>query len=102
MVVCWIIFVVLLLFIPVGFGYFGVLCTKKFNPDEQQKKNMNATLGKGTLLFWLYDLLFMAIFNQWRVMIYIFGLLSIVIIFTNIIGVFLSKNKLLNKTARSG
>lgn len=94
---CWIIFVVLLLFIPVGFGYFSVLCTKKFNPDEQQKKNMNATLGKGTLLFWLYDLLFMAIFNQWRVMIYIFGLLSIVIIFTNIIGVFLSENKLLNK-----
>ena len=97
MVVCWIIFVVLLLFIPVGFGYFGVLCTKKFNPDEQQKKNMKATLGKGTLLFWLYDLLFMAIFNQWRVMIYIFGLLSIVIIFTNIIGVFLSENELLNK-----
>lgn len=94
---CWIIFAVLLLFIPVGFGYFGVLCTKKFNPDEQKKKNMNVTLGKATLLFWLYDLLFMAIFNQWRVMIYIFGLLSIVIIFTNVIGVFLSENKLLNQ-----
>lgn len=58
---------------------------------------MNVTLGKCTLLFWLYDLLFMAIFNQWHVMIYIFGLLSIVIIFTNIICVFLSENKLLNK-----
>ena len=97
MVACWIIFVVLLLFIPVGFGYFGVLCTKKINPNEQQKKNMNVTLGKATLLFWLYDLLFMAIFNQWHVMIYIFGLLSIVIIFTNVICVFLSENKLLNK-----
>ena len=40
MVACWIIFAVLLLFIPIGFGYFGVLCTKKFNPNEQQKKNM--------------------------------------------------------------
>lgn len=97
MVACWIIFAALIVLIPVGFGYFGVLCTKKFNPDEQQKKNMNVTLGKTTLLFWLYDLLFMAIFNQWRVMIYIFGLLSIVIIFTNVIGVFLSENKLLNK-----
>lgn len=97
MVACWIIFAVLLLFIPVGFGYFGVLCTKKFNPNEQQKKNMNVTLGKATLLFWLYDLLFMAIFNQWHVMIYIFGLLSIVIIFTNVICVFLSENQLLNK-----
>lgn len=97
MVACWIIFVALIVLIPVGFGYFGVLCTKKFNPNEQQKKNMNVTLGKTTLLFWLYDLLFMAIFNQWRVMIYIFGLLSIVIIFTNVIGVFLSENKLLNK-----
>ena len=97
MVACWIIFVVLLLFIPVGFGYFGVLCTKKINPNEQQKKNMNVTLGKATLLFWLYDLLFMALFNKWHVMIYIFGLLSIVIIFTNVICVFLSENKLLNK-----
>ena len=81
----WITFGVLFLFIPVGFAYWGVLCTKKHNPTEQQKKNMNVTLGKCTLLFWLYDLLFMAIFNQWHVMIYIFGLLSIVIIFTNII-----------------
>ena len=97
MVACWIIFAALIVLIPVGFGYFGVLCTKKFNPNEQQKKNMNATLGKATLLFWLYDLLFMAIFNQWHVMIYIFGLLSIVIIFTNVICVFLSENKLLNK-----
>ena len=97
MVACWIIFVALIVLIPVGFGYFGVLCTKKFNPNEQQKKNMNVTLGKCTLLFWLYDLLFMAIFNQWHVMIYIFGLLSIVIIFTNVICVFLSENKLLNK-----
>lgn len=93
----WITFGVLFLFIPVGFAYWGVLCTKKHNPTEQQKKNMNVTLGKCTLLFWLYDLLFMAIFNQWHVMIYIFGLLSIVIIFTNVICVFLSENKLLNK-----
>lgn len=97
MVAWWIIFAALIVLIPVGFGYFGVLCTKKFNPNEQQKKNMNITLSKCTLLFWLYDLLFMAIFNQWRVMIYIFGLLSIVIIFTNVICVFLSENKLLNK-----
>lgn len=97
MVACWIIFAVLLLFIPVGFGYFGVLCTKKFNPNEQQKKNMNLSLCKYIFLFWLYDLLFMAIFNQWRALIYVFGLLSIVIIFTNLIGVFLSENKLLNK-----
>ena len=65
MVACWIIFAVLLLFIPVGFGYFGVLCTKKFNPNEQQKKNMNLSLCKYIFLFWLYDLLFMAIFNRW-------------------------------------
>ena len=45
MVACWIIFAVLLLFISIGFGYFGVLCTKKFNPNEQQKKNMNLSFG---------------------------------------------------------
>ena len=39
----------------------------------------------------------MAIFNRWCALIYVFGLLSIVIIFTNLISVFLSENKLLNK-----
>lgn len=97
MVACWIIFVALIVLIPVGFGYFGVLCTKKFNPNEQQKKNMNLSLCKYIFLFWLYDLLFMAIFNRWCALIYVFGLLSIVIIFTNLISVFLSENKLFNK-----
>ncbi len=74
-----------------------MLFTKKFNPNEQQKKNMNLSLCKYIFLFWLYDLLFMAIYNRWRALIYVFGLLSIVIIFTNLISVFLSENKLLNK-----
>ena len=51
MVACWIIFVALIVLIPVGFGYFGVLCTKKFNPNEQQKKNMNLSLCKYIFLF---------------------------------------------------
>lgn len=38
MVAGWIIFAALIVLIPVGFGYFGVLCTKKFNPNEQQKE----------------------------------------------------------------
>lgn len=71
MVACWIIFVALIVLIPVGFGYFGVLCTKKFNPNEQQKKNMNLSLCKYIFLFWLYDLLFMAIFNRWCALIYV-------------------------------
>ena len=39
----------------------------------------------------------MAIFNHWLILIYIFGLLSIVIIFTNLIGAFLSENNVPRK-----
>lgn len=93
----WIAFGLFFLLIPIGFAYWGMLCTKKHNPTEPQKKNLHFWIGKATLLFWLYDLLYMAIFNQWLVWIYIFGILAVIIIFTNLIDVFLSENKAFSK-----
>ncbi len=97
----WIVFGLFFLLIPIGFAYWGVLCQKKHNPTEQQKKNLSLWIGKATLLFWLYDLLYMAIFNQWLVWIYIFGILAVIIIFTNLIGVCLSEIKYFLSCCRS-
>lgn len=97
----WIVFGLFFLLIPIGFAYGGVLCPKKHNPTEQQKKNLSLWIGKATLLFWLYDLLYMAIFNQWLVWIYIFGILAVIIIFTNLIGVCLSEIKYFLSCCRS-
>ena len=97
MLVYWIVFIALLLFIPLSFCYFDVICIKKYNLDEKQQKNLHLAIVKYILLIWLYDLLYMAIFNHWLILIYIFGLLSIVIIFTNLIGAFLSENNVPRK-----
>lgn len=40
----WIAFGILLLIIPIGFGWFGVKYIKKYNLNEQQKKK-HASLG---------------------------------------------------------
>ena len=93
----WIAFGILLLIIPIGFGWFGVKYIKKYNLNEQQKKSMHLWVGKSTLLFWLYDLLYMSIFNNWLTWIFVFGTMSVIIIFVNLTGAFLSGNKALYK-----
>lgn len=50
-----------------------------------------------TFNVWLFDLFYMAIFNQWIVWEYIFGLIAIVILFTSLIHAFLSSTKSLKR-----
>lgn len=95
MVIHWIIFSVMILLIPFAFICFKIAFVDKLTVTEQQKKNANLTTGKYILLFWLYDFLYMAIFNQWLVLEYILGVLSIIIIFTNLTRALLSENKII-------
>lgn len=95
MILHWIIFSAIILFIPLAFTFFRVKVIGKQTLTEQQKKNADLTTGKYILLFWFYDLLYMAIFNQWQVLIYIFGILAVIIVFTNLTRALLSENKAL-------
>lgn len=75
---------------PIGIGVEFVL------PRNPNKKQFTAAVKSSillTLFVWFFDLLYMAIFNRWIVWEYVFGLLAIVLLFTNLTRSFLSDKK---------
>ena len=77
--------------IPLLFLYFKASFLTPIIKDEKQKESANRRTIGYILLFWLYDLLYMAIFNQWTTLTYIFGVLAVCIIFSNVAKAFLSE-----------
>lgn len=86
----WFWFGFFVVYIPLAFFYMYFWSGKRVKPNEEQKKTAALNLCKYILLFWFYDLLYMAIFNQWLVLEYIFGIIAVIIIFSNLIKAFLS------------
>lgn len=80
----WFIFVYAFILFPISF----YLLYKEKNPDEINKKIPVNTI-KSTILYWLFDLLYMSIFNDWFIGKFVFGILAIIIIFINSADVFL-------------
>lgn len=68
----------------------------EFLPRDPNKKQFTAAVKWSillTLFVWFFDLLYMAVFNRWIVWEYIFGLIAIVLLFTNLTRSFLSGKK---------
>lgn len=86
----WFWFGFFVVYIPLAFFYMYFWSEKRVKPNEEQKKTAELNLCKYILLFWFYDLLYMAIFNQWLVLEYVFGIIAVIIIFSNLIKAFLS------------
>lgn len=86
----WFWFGFFVVYIPLAFFYMYFWSEKRKKPNEEQKKTATLNIFKYILLFWFYDLLYMAIFNQWLVLEYIFGIIAVIIIFSNLIKAFLS------------
>ena len=67
-----------------------------FLPRQPNKKQFTAAVKSSiylTFFIWFFDLLYMAIFNRWIVLEYVFGLIAIVLLFTNLVRSFLSDKK---------
>ena len=82
-----------LVFIPgslIAFLNFEI----KYNNRTKEEIGIAAkNIIKYTFLFFLYDLTYMAIFNNWLLLIYIFGILSVAIILVGLARTFISGNK---------
>lgn len=87
----WLIFGGIAVLIPLLFLYVKASFLTPIIKDEKQKESANRRTIGYILLFWLYDLLYMAIFNQWTTLTYIFGVLAVCIIFSNVAKAFLSE-----------
>ena len=85
----WVIFVLAAIGTPCYFISLYAVTLKQEDRSETEKKNGALNTCKYILLYWLYDLFYMAIFNEWPTLIYLFGIVAIVIIFYNLAVVFL-------------
>ena len=92
---CWVIFAMIAIYVPfflvalLAFGWRTKL------PDEELKAYSSRRAVKFILLYWLYDLLYMAIFNDWTLWIFIFGTLAVIAILVKSVQAFLAENKVL-------
>ena len=92
---CWVIFTMIAIYIPfflvalLAFGWRTKL------PDEELKAYSSRRAVKFILLYWLYDLLYMAIFNDWTLLVFIFGALAVIAILVKSVQAFLAENKVL-------
>lgn len=89
----WVIFGIVALCIPTFFLSLLMFHIKNDHPSEEAKQKSALNIMKSILLYWFIDLLYMSIFNGWLIPTFIFGILSIVIIFFNLINAFLNGAK---------
>lgn len=91
---CWVVFAMLFCAAPVFLFTVYYTDLKTIQRSDEERRTGAINIFKHTLLYWLYDLLFMAFFNEWDILIYVFGIIAVVVIFYNATKVFLKEIKL--------
>ena len=89
----WFVFALIALSIPIGCVTVKVWAESKNTYSTEQVKAANVRLGKYIMFYWLLDLFYMACFNQWLVLQFVFGGLAMLIVFYSLTVAFLSEIK---------
>lgn len=89
----WFAFALLAVSIPIGCVMVKAWSESKNTFSAEQIKVANVRLGKYIIFYWLLDLFYMACFNQWLVLQFVFGGIAMLIVFYNLTVAFLSENK---------
>lgn len=90
----WFAFALLAVSIPIGCVMVKAWSESKNTYSAEQIKVANVRLGKYIIFYWLLDLFYMACFNQWLVLQFVFGGIAMLIVFYNLTIAFLSENKM--------
>lgn len=93
----WFIFGLVLFLIPFGVFNFYAWGASKTNPTQEQKKNAAKKICIQIGYLWLLDILYMCIFNQWKVAIWCVGIFVIILNTISLINNFLGKAKIQKK-----
>ncbi len=86
----WFVFGLIAVCVPVLCLYLYAFMVERTSMENSEKKKLAKELKENVLRIWLFDLLYMAIFNNWIIFIYVFGIIAILVIFYNLSKVFLS------------
>lgn len=92
--VCWFFFGFFAVFCPIAFLWrFSKIIEKKGGVKSRAGIALLAETLVYIIQFWLYDLFYMAIFNGWLIWQFVFGVISIIIIFVNLVKTFANEVK---------
>lgn len=85
----WVLFSYIFLLIP--FTFYNLLVVGVVQNKGEEKKNKAVALNiiKYVILYWLFDLFYMSIFNDWIILKFVFGILAVLLISLNLINAFL-------------
>ena len=89
----WVIFVLIFVATPFFLFLLYYADSKVVDRTEDERRTGALNIFKQTLLYWLYDLLYMSIFNDWTMLMYILGVTTVIVMFYNLTSVFLKGNK---------
>ena len=89
----WFAFAIIAVSIPIGCVSVKAWAESKNTYSTEQVKVANVRLGKYIMFYWLLDLFYMACFNQWLVLQFVFGGLAMLIVFYSLTVAFLSEIK---------
>ena len=89
----WFAFTIIAASSPIGCVTAKAWAESKNDYSTEQVKTANMRLGKYIMFYWLLDLFYMACFNQWLVLQFIFGGLAMLIVFHSLTVAFLSETK---------
>lgn len=91
---CWFFFGFFAVFCPIAFLWrFSKIIEKKGGVKSRAGIALLAETLVYIIQFWLYDLLYMAIFSGWLIWQFVFGVISIIIIFVNLVKTFANEVK---------
>lgn len=89
----WVIFAIVLVLVPGALIAYLNFDIKHNNRTKEEIGIAAKNIIKHTFLFWLYDLTYMAIFNNWLLLTYILGILSVGIVLVGLARTFIFGNK---------
>lgn len=89
----WFAFTLIAVSIPIGCVTVKAWAESKNTYSTEQVKAANVRLGKYIMFYWLLDLFYMACFNQWLVLQFVFGGVAMLIVFYSLTVAFLSETK---------
>ena len=89
----WVIFAMVALCVPIFFWSLLKFYIKHNKPSQKAAQKISLNTVKSVFLYWFIDLLYMSIFNDWLIFTFVFGILSLVIIFFNLTNAFLNGAK---------
>lgn len=89
----WLVFGLFIILVFFTFIDINLILRSKQELSDIQKKNADKVTIKYILYFWLLDCLYMVIFNQWRVWIYILGIIVLIKVCYSLVRAFLGRRQ---------